>query len=194
MQRYFYFGKIRKYQLVNCMRKTAYWCASTLTAESYRAAFFLEQLAGHNHYAQRSTKRGAGGARWGLLLDRTSPEQPQLLRTSPLSCCTRCSHSVGLFFSLPSAAPALMPSWHLNHVRPWTDRPDLTPAASWSCVRRTPSKPRYLVGEVTLLGAPVCTVPATHLLICSGLSSKLRTPVEILPKTVSIHTQLQIFN
>lgn len=50
------------------------------------------------------------------------------------------------------------------------------------------------VGAVALLGAPVCTVPATHLLICSGLSSKLWPPVEILPKTVSIHTQLQIFN
>lgn len=114
----FILERLWKYQLVNCTRKTAYWCASTLTAESYRAAFFLEQLAGHNHYAQGSTKRGAVGVKRGLLLDRISPEQPQLLRTCPLSCCTHYSHSVGLFFSLPNAAPALMPSWHLNHVWP----------------------------------------------------------------------------
>lgn len=39
-------------------------------------------------------------------------------------------------------------------------------------------------GERMLLGEPACgQMPAMHLLICSGLSSKLLTPVEILPKT-----------
>lgn len=37
-------------------------------------------------------------------------------------------------------------------------------------------------------------MPAMQLLICSGSSSKLWTPVEILPKTVSVQTQLQILN
>lgn len=50
-RKYFFFletyGNTNWVTNVNCMRKTAYRYASTLTTKLYCAAFFLERLAGY---------------------------------------------------------------------------------------------------------------------------------------------------